>query len=52
VSRAEAIRRFVILDSDLTEANGQLTPTFKVRRGVIMQQYAAQVATLYDEGAA
>jgi long-chain acyl-CoA synthetase len=52
VSRAEAIRRFVILDSDLTEASGQLTPTFKMRRGVIMAQYAAQVATLYDEGAA
>lgn len=50
VSRAEAIRRFAILDSDLTEASGQLTPTFKVRRGVILQQYAAQVATLYDEG--
>jgi long-chain acyl-CoA synthetase len=52
VSRAEAIRRFVILDSDLTEASGQLTPTFKVRRAVIMAQYAAQVASLYDEGGA
>jgi long-chain acyl-CoA synthetase len=50
VSRAEAIRKFVILDSDLTEASGQLTPTFKVRRGIIMEQYAAHVASLYDEG--
>jgi long-chain acyl-CoA synthetase len=48
VSRAEAIKRFVILGSDLTEAGGQLTPTFKVRRAVIMQQYAAEVASLYD----
>jgi long-chain acyl-CoA synthetase len=48
VSRAEAIRKFVILDSDLTEAGGQLTPTFKVRRNVIMQQYATQIASLYD----
>ncbi len=48
VSKAEAIKRFVILDSDLTEADGQLTPTFKVRRGVIMQQYAAEIASLYD----
>jgi long-chain acyl-CoA synthetase len=48
VSHAEAIKKFVILDSELTEAGGQLTPTFKVRRGVIMQQYAAQIASLYD----
>ena len=48
VSRAEAIKKFVILDSDLTEEGGQLTPTFKVRRGIIMQQYAAQIASLYD----
>ena len=48
VSHAEAIKKFVILDSELTEAGGQLTPTFKVRRTVIMQQYAAQIASLYD----
>ena len=50
VSRAEAIRKFVILDEDLTEAGGQLTPTLKVRRGVVMKQYAAQIASLYDDG--
>jgi long-chain acyl-CoA synthetase len=48
VSKAEAIRKFVILDEDLTEAGGQLTPTFKLRRGVVVQQYAAQIAALYD----
>jgi long-chain acyl-CoA synthetase len=47
VSRAEAIKKFTILDSDLTEAGGQLTPTFKVRRVVVMEQYAAQIASLY-----
>ena len=47
VSQAEAIKRFAILDSDLTEAGGQLTPTFKVRRVVVMEQYAAQIASLY-----
>jgi long-chain acyl-CoA synthetase len=49
VSQAEAIKKFVILDSDLTEAGGQLTPTLKVRRDIIMQQYAAQIASLYDK---
>jgi len=50
VSQAEAIRKFVILDEDLTEAGGQLTPTLKVRRNVVVEQYAAQIAFLYDEG--
>jgi long-chain acyl-CoA synthetase len=50
VSRAEAIRKFVILDQDLTEAGGQLTPTLKVRRAVVMEQYASQIASLYDDG--
>jgi long-chain acyl-CoA synthetase len=49
VSRAEAIKKFAILDEDFTEAGGQLTPTLKVRRYVIMQQYAAQIAALYDD---
>ncbi|HEX6858367.1 MAG TPA: AMP-dependent synthetase/ligase [Streptosporangiaceae bacterium] len=51
VSRAEAIRKFMILDQDFTEAGGQLTPTMKVRRQVITEQYALQIAALYGDGA-
>jgi long-chain acyl-CoA synthetase len=51
VSRAEAIKKFVILEQDFTEEGGQLTPTMKVRRQVVMEQYAAQIAALYDERA-
>jgi long-chain acyl-CoA synthetase len=51
VSQAEAIRKFAILDEDFTEAGGQLTPTLKVRRNVVMEQYAAHVAALYNDGA-
>jgi long-chain acyl-CoA synthetase len=47
VSQAEAIKRFVILDEDLTEAGGQLTPTLKVRRSVVVDRYAAAIAALY-----
>ena len=49
VSHAEAIKKFAILDEDFTEAGGQLTPTTKLRRHVIMEQYAAQIAALYDD---
>jgi long-chain acyl-CoA synthetase len=51
VSHAEAIKKFVILGEDFTETGGQLTPTLKVRRYVVMEQFAAQIAALYDEGA-
>ena len=37
----------MILDQDFTEAGGQLTPTMKVRRQVITEQYAVQIAALY-----
>jgi len=47
VSQAESIKKFVILDEDLTEAGGQLTPTLKVRRTIVVEQYAAQIELLY-----
>ena len=49
VSHAEAIKKFAILGEDFSEAGGQLTPTLKIRRHVIMEQYAAQIAALYDD---
>jgi long-chain acyl-CoA synthetase len=49
VSRAEAIKKFALLEEDFTEERGQLTPTMKVRRQVILEQYAVQIAALYDE---
>jgi long-chain acyl-CoA synthetase len=51
VSQAEAIKKSAILGEDFTEAGGQLTPTLKLRRHIIMEQYAAQVAALYDDRA-
>jgi len=47
VSQAEAIKRFVILDEDFTEAGGQLTPTLKVRRSIVVERHAAAIAALY-----
>jgi long-chain acyl-CoA synthetase len=51
VSHAEAIKKFSIVAGEFTESGGQLTPTLKVRRSVVTQQYAAQIAALYDERA-
>jgi long-chain acyl-CoA synthetase len=49
VSQAEAIKEFLVLDEDFTEDGGQLTPTLKVRRSMVMEQYAAQIAALYQD---
>jgi hypothetical protein len=47
VSKAEAIRKFEILAEDWTEEGGQMTPTLKLKRGVVMKQYAGDVERLY-----
>ncbi len=52
VSRAESIRRYRILDRDLTIADGYLTPKLSVRRTEVLKDFAADVEALYAEGAA
>jgi long-chain acyl-CoA synthetase len=49
VSRAESIRRFRILPSDFTEANGYLTPSLKVRRNVVTKDFADDIEALYNQ---
>jgi long-chain acyl-CoA synthetase len=47
VSRAEAVRRFLVLPTDWTEEDGQLTPAREVRRAVLLQQLGREVDDLY-----
>ncbi len=47
VSRAESIRKFVILPHDFTEASGHLTPKFSIKRTVIVKDYAAEIEGMY-----
>jgi long-chain acyl-CoA synthetase len=47
VSRAESIRSFRILASDFTEANGYLTPSLKVKRNVVLADFADDIAAIY-----
>ena len=47
VSRAESIRKFVILPTEWTEASGHLTPKMSIKRNVIMDDFAAQIEELY-----
>ncbi|MBO9040546.1 MULTISPECIES: AMP-dependent synthetase/ligase [Curtobacterium] len=48
VSRAESVRSFTILDTDLTEASGHLTPKLTIKRSVILQDFAADIDHIYS----
>jgi len=41
------IKKFAILDHDLSLESGDLTPTLKVKRAVVQQKYAAELEGLY-----
>ncbi|HSJ22518.1 MAG TPA: AMP-dependent synthetase/ligase [Nocardioidaceae bacterium] len=47
VSQAESIRKFRILPDDWTEESGQLTPSLKLRRGVVLRERGEDVDALY-----
>ncbi|MCX8529105.1 MAG: AMP-dependent synthetase/ligase [Rhodoluna sp.] len=50
VSKAESIRKFAIIDTDLSEASGHLTPSLKIKRSVVMKDFAEQVDEIYGSG--
>jgi long-chain acyl-CoA synthetase len=47
VSKAESIRKFQILPDEWTEEGGQLTPSLKLKRNVVMRENKNDVAALY-----
>ena len=47
VSKAESIRKFEVLDIDFTVESGHLTPSLKLKRNVVMDDYADAVEKLY-----
>ena len=47
VSRAESIRKFHVLDADLTEASGHLTPKLSIKRNVILADFADVIEDMY-----
>jgi len=46
-SKAEQIRSFEILDVELTEASGHLTPSLKIKRTKVMVDFDLQVERIY-----
>jgi long-chain acyl-CoA synthetase len=48
VGPVEQIKRFEILDHDLSQETGELTPTLKVKRNVVHEKFAGLVDRVYD----
>lgn len=48
LSRAESIKKFVVLKRSLQQSSGELTPTLKLVRGVIRENFAAEIESMYE----
>jgi long-chain acyl-CoA synthetase len=48
VSKAESIRKFAIIESELTEASGHLTPSLKIKRNIVVTDFATEIDEIYN----
>jgi long-chain acyl-CoA synthetase len=48
LARYETIKKVAVLDRDLEESRGELTPTLKVKRSVVAKNFADVIEALYD----
>jgi long-chain acyl-CoA synthetase len=46
-AQVEQVKKFAILEQDLTQAGGELTPTLKVKRAVVAEKYSDLLDSLY-----
>ena len=46
-SRYEQLKRFAILDRDFELERGEVTPTLKLRRSIVLEHFADEVESLY-----
>ena len=47
-ARIEQVKKFTVLEADLSQEAGELTPTMKVKRAVVERRYAETFDALYD----
>ena len=49
LNRWEQIKKFTILDRELSVESGDLTPSMKLRRKVVVEKSADDIAKLYEQ---
>ncbi len=48
-SHHEKVKKFILISDDFTVENGMLTPTWKLRRGKIVERYKGLINSMYGE---
>ena len=48
VSRAESVRKYTVLTTDFTVDNDYLTPSLKVKRNLVLKDFATEIESLYE----
>lgn len=49
LSNFERVKKFVLLDQEMTLEGGELTPSLKVKRRVVNELYASRIEEMYSE---
>ncbi len=45
----ESVKKFMLLEEPLTIESGELTPTLKVKRSVVLEKYKEEIDSMYEE---
>jgi len=48
LARAQAVKRFKVIPKDFSVEGGELTPTMKVKRKVVVEKYKSEIEQLYS----
>lgn len=49
LERWETVKRYAILDHEFSQDSGELTPSLKVKRNVVLERYAGTIDALYEQ---
>ncbi|WP_028023545.1 AMP-dependent synthetase/ligase [Enterovibrio calviensis] len=49
LAKFEQVKKFTLLPSEFSMTNGELTPTLKLRRKVILERYKKQIESMYKK---
>ena len=49
LARFETVKKIALIESELTVAGGELTPTLKIKRRVVDEKYKGVIDRIYEE---